>query len=298
MMKQLLKKFLTPEQKMALKSRAGKLRRSFINTFKSYDAEALKKALRKAGIKDTDTLFVHANFNPESGFKGTPLDIVNALAGLVGEKGNLLMVSIPFRGTTYDYLSKYKTFNVKKTISMMGLVTEMFRRKKGVLRSLHPTHPVLAFGKDKEWITEGHEVCPTPCGVGTPFDKFRQLNGKILFFDVSFGAITFFHYVEDVIKDLLPFDVYSDEPFKVKVVDAEKAEREVSVYAYSTHVRRDAYKLEAEMIRAGRLNKGAIGNSAFILVDAEDVVECMTSMIKAGDYPFEVLPEGKTVSED
>jgi aminoglycoside 3-N-acetyltransferase len=274
-MKNLLKKILTTEQKLSVKSRVNKLRKILINTFKGYDADALKKALAKAGVKETDTLFVHANFNPESGFKGAPLDMVKAFSELVGEKGNLLMVSIPFRGTAYDYLAKYKTFNVKKTISMMGLVTEMFRRKKGVLRSLHPTHPVLALGKDKKWIVEGHEKCPTPCGVGTPFDKFRQLKGKILF-----------------------FDVYNDTPFSVKVIDIEKNEQEVSTYAFSKNVRREALKLEAEMIKAGKLKKGRVGNSDFILVAAEDVVDCQTSMIKAGNLPYEVLPEGQTVDED
>ena len=74
----------------------------------------LKDKLREMGIKETDTLLVHSNFNPDSGFKGAPIDIVNALAEVVGTKGNLLMVSIPFRGTTYDYLMTNKPFNIKR----------------------------------------------------------------------------------------------------------------------------------------------------------------------------------------
>ena len=63
----------------------------------------------------------------------------------------------------------------------MGLITEIFRRREGVLRSFHPTHPVLVYGKDSKWLTSEHEKCLNLCGAGSPFDKFRQLKGKILF---------------------------------------------------------------------------------------------------------------------
>jgi len=36
---------------------------------------------------------------------------------------------------------------------------------------------------------------------------------------VGFGAITFMHYVEDMLKDKLPFKLYHDEPFTVTAYD-------------------------------------------------------------------------------
>lgn len=57
-------------------------------------------------------------------------------------------------------------------------------KRKDVRRSLHATHPVLAWGKDAAWIIQSHETCLHPCGKDTPFDKFRSLQGKILFFNV------------------------------------------------------------------------------------------------------------------
>ena len=202
------------------------------------------------------------------------------------------MVSIPFRGAAYDYLALNKPFNVKKTISMMGLVTEMFRRREGTLRSLHPTHPVLAFGKDAQWLVAEHDRCLYPCGPGSPFDKFRQLKGKILFFDVRFGAITFFHYVEDLLKDRLPFPVYDERLFSVPAVDANGENRVIQTYAFSNGVPRMAEKLEAEMARQGKIRQGRVGNSRCRLVTAEDVVSCQTAMVAAGNYPYD-LGRGK-----
>ena len=193
--KTIIGRFLGDKKKRALKANFNKLRNNLTRKLFRYDSAKLKSALKKVGVVESDTLMVHVNFQPENGFDGTPADLANAFAELVGEKGNLLMVSLPFRGSAYDYLKKGKRFNVNKTLSMMGLVTEMFRRKDGAYRSLHPTHPVLAFGKDAATLVEGHERSPYPCGKGTPFEKFHKLKGKILFFDVSFRSITFFHYV-------------------------------------------------------------------------------------------------------
>jgi aminoglycoside 3-N-acetyltransferase len=285
MLKTTIASLLTERQKRAIKSSFNQAKQRFVRAFLSYDAAKLTAALRKAGIADRDTLLVHSNFEPDSGFLGTPQDLVNALADVVPQ-GNLLMVSIPFRGAAYDYLALNKPFNVRKTMSMMGLATEMFRRREGTLRSMHPTHPVLAYGKDAAWLVADHERCLYPCGAGSPFEKVHQLHGKLLFFDVTFQSITFFHYVEDLLKDRLPFPVYGDRLFSVSAVDANGANHLIQTYAFSKEVRRAAEKLEAEMQRQGLIRHGRVGNSRFQLVTTADVVACFTSMVEAGNLPY------------
>ena len=288
MLRALVTKYLSGRQKRTLKTKLNQAKQRLVTTLYAYDADDLKAALRRIGITETDTLLVHSNFDPLSGFKGSPADVVNALADLVGTRGNLLMVSIPFRGSAYDYLAQNKVFDIRKTMSMMGLITEMFRRRPGTQRSLHPTHPVLVLGKDAEWLVAGHELSRYPCGPDTPFDKFRQLNGKILFFDVGFEAITFFHYVEHLTMGDLPFPVYDERVFEAAVVDGAGAKHTVPTQAYSKGYPRSAQKLEQEMLGAGKIRKGRVGNSRFLLVTAEDVVASQTAMVKAGRYPYNV----------
>lgn len=288
MLRKIVATLFSEKQKRSIKTKVNGLKTRLAQTFFRYDAEVLKAALRKMGIVETDTLLVHGNFEPDSGFQGTPLDLVAVLVDLVGQKGNLMMVSIPFRGAAYDYLLQNKPFHVKKTFSMMGLMTEMFRRRKGTVRSLHPTHPVLVYGKDSAWIAADHEKCLFPCGVGTPFDKFRKLRGKILFFDVGFGAITFFHYVEDIVKDKLPFPVYHDQVFSTTVIGEKEEPHRVRTYAFTKGVIRDTKALEEELSRQGKIVKRKVGNSKLILVDAEEVVSVMTAMVDAKNPPYAV----------
>src|SRR5688572_11803022 len=119
MLKRALLNALDGRQKRALKARVNQAKQFLVRTLRSYDAAQLNAQLRRMGITDTDTLLVHSNFEPMSGFKGAPMDVVNALAGLVADKGNLLMVSLPFRGSAYDHLAANKVFDVRKTLSMM-----------------------------------------------------------------------------------------------------------------------------------------------------------------------------------
>jgi len=288
-----LSRWVGDRQRRAVKSKVSEAKKRLVSALLGYDAAALKSRLRAIGISESDTLLVHSNFKPDSGFQGTPLDLVNALADLVGQKGNLLMVSIPFRGAAYDYLAQGKTFHVRKTLSMMGLVTEMFRRKEGTQRSLHPTHPVLAYGKNAEWLVADHERGLYPCGPGSPFEKFYRLKGKILFYDVSFASITFFHYVEDLLKERLPFPVYSERLFTVTAVDVNGESRVIQTYAFNKDVPRLAEKLEAKMARQGKIRRGRVGNSRFCLVTSEDVVACFSEMVDTGDLPYELAMSGR-----
>jgi aminoglycoside 3-N-acetyltransferase len=286
MLRSTVDRLLGGRQKRAMKTRLYQVKLRLVRTFRSYGPHELVAELRHLGIDDTDTVLVHSNFEPLSGFTGTPMDVVEAFAGLVGQRGNLLMVSIPFRGSAYDYVAQGKVFDVRKTFSMMGLITEMFRRRPGTARSLHPTHPVLALGKDAARIVAGHEDCLYPCGPGTPFEKFHALDGKIVFFDVGFGSITFFHYVEHLLMRDLPFPVYEDRVFEAPVIDSSGDRRIVRMQAYSRGYPRHAEKLEAEMRRQGKIRVGRVGNSRILIATAADVVACQTAMVKAGNYPY------------
>ncbi len=286
MLKEKISPYITGDQKRMIKSAYSRMKKFVVNHFMSYDEAMLRAAWKSMGISEADTVMVHANFKPDSGFAGTPLDLVGALMRFVGREGNLLMVSIPFRGSAHDYLLKKKPFRKNKTMSMMGLVTETFRKTDGVMRSLHPTHPVLAYGKDSAWLVAGHETCLFPCGAGTPFEKLRQSRGKILFFDVGFGAITFFHYVEDILKDKLPFKVYYDEPFSVTAYDEHDRLHEIKTFVFKKDIIRNTRIVEEEMTRRHLIKKCKVGNSHLMLVNAEDVVTCQTALMESGNLPY------------
>lgn len=278
---------LSKRLKRSIKTQLRSVKGKLVEVFLAYDASDLASALRRAGIGPSDTVLVHANYKAQSGFRGTLRELVGVFVESIGAEGNLMMVSQPFRGYAYDYLNQGKRFDVRRTVSMMGLLTEMFRRVPGTLRSLHPTHPVLAYGRNASEIVAGHQHCLYPCGEGSPFEKLRQLHGKILFFDVSSGANTFFHHVEDLFKGKLSFPVYDEKLFSVDVVDADGEPQKVSTYAFAPGVIRHTGKLEQELARRRLLTRVRVGNSNLIVVAADDVVRVMAEMIDSGQALIE-----------
>src|SRR4030067_1300196 len=267
-------RLFSKEQKIQAKKIHFKISRFITKYFYSYDAEQLKNALLQLGIRDGDTLLVHSSFDQNNGFLGMPKDVIDSFLEILGENGNLLMVSIPFRSSAFLYLEKNPVFDIKRTISQMGIISETFRRKNGVLRSLHPTHPVLALGKEAEWIVKDHEKCLYPCGETTPFGKFRAMNGKVLFFDVSFNNFTFIHYIEDLIKNRVPIPIYRKEVIPAKVRDSSGNELVVPTYVFSREAARlrNPRVLEKDLRKNGMLKTLKIGRTRLMLVNSEDAL--------------------------
>jgi aminoglycoside 3-N-acetyltransferase len=266
-----------------------KIQKKIIKTFFSYTPLQLENKLREVGIKNGDTIFMHSSFNVLNGFDKGPQQLVSCLLNVIGSSGNLLMMSTAYRGSSYEYLKEGKSFDVKNTPSGMGVVTEIFRRQKNVLRSLNPVHPILAYGPKAEWIIANHNKTVFSCGKGSPFEKILGLNSKAFFFDVPFRVMTFYHYVEDLFKDKLTFHLYHKEPLEGIVYDEEGKEIRVKAYVFGKEARDNrSFRvhlnrlLEKELIRRNLIKTSKIGNTKLMLVDLREVIDCAQGMAKSG----------------
>ena len=273
-----------------LKNRYRRAKLHFIRRFFRYDKEQLKKRLHALGVRDGDTILLHSAYSSASGFDGPPSLLVEAFIEAVGAHGNLLMVSMPYSSSTSDYLRQGRTFDVRNTPSKMGLVTEAFRRRPNVVRSVNPAHPVLAHGPRAEWIVANHENCPYSCGPGSPFEKLASLNGKVLFFGVSEYYSTFYHYLEHLIQDGLPFPLYEAEPYVTKVIDAQGGERSVTTYAFSKEAisRRRPAALREELARNGQFARSRIGNTPLLLVSVSEGIRCTQELVRKGAHFYQM----------
>ena len=169
--------------------RARKLRQRAVQMIFSYDAHRLEQKLRALGIGAGDAILMQSAFSTLNGFEGEASEIVDCVLRIIGPDGHLFMVSMPYGGAAVDYLRGGTTFDVRRTPSQMGFLSELFRRRKGVLRSGNPMHPVLAYGPRAEWFVEAHEDLPHSCGEGSPFEKMLELDTKALLFDVDLDVL-------------------------------------------------------------------------------------------------------------
>jgi aminoglycoside 3-N-acetyltransferase len=271
--------------KLTLKSRVMALRARTVRHFLSYSEADLLGALRRLGVREGDDLMLHSAFAAQHGFRGSIEELTNVFIQAVGPRGNLLMVSLPYRGSSLQHLDRPKPFDVTRTPSMMGLVSEYFRRRPEVLRSLHPTHPVLARGPDAAWYTEGHETARFPCGPGTPFEKLVQRDAIVAFFNVPFASFTFFHYLEHLLSAELPFTLYTDEPVDVPVIDRQGRQGVVTTHAFTTEAiqRRRFEVLERALRRRDAIARVKVGNSRIEAIRVRAAIECVRAMSARGE---------------
>ncbi|MFN0305856.1 MAG: AAC(3) family N-acetyltransferase [Burkholderiales bacterium] len=275
--------------KLALKSRWKQARVSFAETWRSYQSDDLLAALRSVGIHSGDSVMLHSAFGREYGYRGSADSLTDVFVDAVGPTGHLLMVSLPYRSASIDYIRSGRPFDVRHTPSMMGIVSELFRRRDDVIRSLHPTHPILVRGPRAQWFVDEHPDCLYPCGPGTPFDRLAEVDGKAVFFNVPFDTYTFFHYLEHLIAPHLPFSLYMNEPFTVPIIDRDGRSRMVTTFVFAPEAirRRRFAVLDTQMRRRGLLARRRIGNGSILAVRVRDTIDCVHQMKGEGRFFYE-----------
>ena len=285
---------IPPGPKAKARALLRRTRRLAVRLFASYDSPELIEALRRLGIRPGDSVMVHSAFEPHHGFRGSSADVIDALLAAVGPEGTLLMPSLPYSTSSQQWLDKGKLFDVRKTPSAMGLVSEMFRRRPGVGRSVHPTHPVLAFGAKAEWFLSDHEKAIHPCGPGTPFGKLLDARGKVAFLNVPFFVFTFFHYLEHHLLPHLPYRLYAEPAYEVPVVNWQGETQTVRTHVFTRDAirRRRAEVLEQRLRSSGVLRSVRVGASRLLALDLQDVMQCVDDMVREGVFFLDMSPAG------
>lgn len=256
----------------------------------AYGPEDVAKKLRQCGVVPGTTLIVHSSWTQYNGFRGRPADLVKAFKSAVGPEGLLVMTSMPYHNlSSAQWLAKGKPMNVLRSPSMMGLVSEVFRRSEGVIRSLSATHPLLAWGAAAEEFISGHQDTDRPFGPDSPFAKLLDRDAIALGFDATFSSFTFTHFVEDKIAETLPIDLYELEPVRGMVVDANgsSSEQWVRVLSAEANSLRREHRLAEKLKNDGLLHQSSIGHTSLIWIRVKDILDGARSLIAEGNNFFD-----------
>jgi len=280
---------LPPGVKSRLKGWRKRLRLAYVRRWRAFEAEQLAAALRKLGVKPGAVLMVHSSFDRFAGFSGKPSDIVRVMQEVVGPPGTILMPTLPFTGTAVAYVARGAIFDVGRTPSQVGLLTELFRRLPEVSRSVHPTHPVAAWGARATPMLASHHLARTPCGEGTPFARLLDHDGSILLLGAGIESLTFFHYIEEVLESKMPFSPFTKEEFVLHSRDQAGSVVICRTRLFDPVVsrRRNVDRLEQTIRRRGQWRETRLGELRIILLKARDVMVAAQSLAAEGVYCYD-----------
>ena len=275
-----------------------RLVRSYHRVFRAFTPVDLKNALLKLGIVPGDVVMVHSAFDSFLGFQGGPVDVIRALQEVVGAGGTLMMPTIPFQGTAVEYARGDPVFDVRQTVSRMGLITEVFRRAPGVVRSIHPTHSVAVWGSRTDAIIAGHEHAETPCGRGTPYGRLLECDGKILLAGVPANTMTFCYFVAEELEPRLAVPVLTRETYPMRWTDRDGTVQVSNVRLFSVRLDHDLSPLVRELKRRDAWRERRVGRLPLVLLRAREVYDAAAALADRGMFvrerPIPAAPRSRS----
>ena len=158
-----------------------------------YKASDLRRDLIAMNLHPSDTLLVHSSMKSIGEVENGADTVLDVFMEYFGKDGLLVFPTL-----TYSRVNTATPrYDVVNTPCSTGILPELFRQRKGVIRSLHPTHSVAAYGRDAAAFVAGHEKFDTPAAVGSPWWRMLERQGKILFIGTGISCNTFLHGMDE-----------------------------------------------------------------------------------------------------
>lgn len=152
------------------------------------------KALKNAGIKKGDTVCVHSQIFSFGKSLLPKKEILNTLVlilkNAVGDEGTILMPTF-----SYSYC-KGEVYDVEKSKSDVGILTEYFRMLPDVERTMHPIFSFAVWGKRKQ---EFLDLPVTSFNSDSVYGRLKECNDKLVLLGAPLGY-TYYYLAEEYVQ--------------------------------------------------------------------------------------------------
>ncbi len=244
----------------------------------SITRDELADGLRRIGLSPRCRVMVHSSLKSFGHVEGGAGTVIGALMDVLTDQGLLLMPSFnhfaPFRPGGPGY------FDPRETPTTNGMIPETFRRMPGVWRSLNPTHPYAAWGRDAERYTERHHLTLT-MGADSPLGLLGREGGYGLLLGTDYRPNTYKHVVEMTTgapclgRRTVELPVHLPEGREVRL-------RTWSYRAGRCPMTDPNEYVEAEMERRGLHRRAKVGESTVTLFRLMDFFGLVEEMLREG----------------
>jgi aminoglycoside 3-N-acetyltransferase len=208
----------------------------------------------------------------------------------IGDTGTLVFPTYPNRSpiSSCEYLRTGNVFDVRRTPSYTGVLTELGRRNPRAIRSLHPTKSVCAIGPLAEALTATHQQSPYPYDTLSPYRKLVDYDAKIVGLGVWTEYLSFVYCVDDALKSNPPVKTYHPEIFRAKCINYRGEEEIVETYAHDmSRCVHDIPRFMKDQIPAEICEDIVVNGMKFFRADARKL---FALMLRLGERGITVYP--------
>lgn len=205
----------------------------------------IRSTLEEMGVGRGDIIHVHSSTSFL--MRGSPVPpkekyssmleyaakVVQTLIEIVGKDGTILMNTDSVKRAYAFYLTG-AVFDSARMPSRRGLISEVFRRTPGAMRSVHPWYNVTAWGKHAEDLLRDHEKSsPYAMDINSPWYKLNERGGKVVLLGKTFDGNSPIHCVEFVYPDEFPRPIYINRPIALKYVDKDGQVKDMPIMLHA-----------------------------------------------------------------
>lgn len=264
----------------------------------NYSKQQLKDQLESMGLKGDETILIHSSMKAIGAVDGGADTVLDAWMEYFKD-GLLLLPTHTWKTVNADN----PVYNPYTTPSCVGLLTNMFMKRDGVIRSLHPTHSMSGYGKNAAEYLAGEEYNNTPCTPGGCYDRLKEVGGKVLLVGVGHERNTYIHSVEEVLN--VP-NRLSDMPMELVIELQEESNNSGKLPPYNRddgwkkhtdnklyrkvyvrkhynakqpHISEDFVKLNQIFLDSGVVRKVKFGDADSLLCDAKGMFNIVRQVI-------------------
>lgn len=233
-----------------------------------YTKEQLQEQIASLGIQGSDTLLLHSSMKSIGKVDGGADTVLDAFSEYL-RQGLLVLPT-----HTWEQMNETgDVFDVLHSPSCVGILTNLFRQRPGVVRSWHPTHSVAALGDDAVAFTQGEEDMDTPCARGGCWGKLYDRKAKVLFVGVDLSRNTIIHGVEEWAG--VPRRVTDGHTlFRIRTPDGRLLDRPSRRHASPiSDLSRNYVKLTKPLLQRGIARQGKFGDATSIAIEVAPMVE-------------------------
>lgn len=248
----------------------------------------ITEALHAVGVRTGDVALVHSDAIIAAQLPPMPDDqrldlLLDAIESALGANGTLVMPAFSYSFT------RGESFDILRSPSTVGMLTERFRTRAGVCRSSDPIFSFSAKGP------QARSLCAKPVqecfGKDSAFAALHHVNCQIVCLGCSLSSGgTFTHYVEKSHG----VDYRYDKTFHGITITRDQREEPSSVIYYVRDLNRnsgaDLRRLHASLESQNKLRSHVVGRIRIFAVRAVDFFDTAFQMLN--EDPLSLIKEG------
>jgi len=229
-------------------------------------------------IGNSKLILIHSSLSSMGFVQGGAETVVEALRSLSKRGITVMMPTL-----SYEFVTPLNPiFDHEKTPSNVGAISEAFRRSRGVVRSVHPTHSVCAIGPLAEELTAEHHMDRTPVGLYSPFRKLVERDGLVLFLGCGLRPNTLMHGVEEIVEP--PYLFGPDVEYSIILRGGLEYRRSYLTHDFKGYAQR--YDRIASLLGEGDLWKGRVLEAETFVLRAGALWSAALEELRRDEFAF------------